>query len=238
MAERVGAAYGRHIDTNPGGDPRKVTLIYYLNPGYDATQGGRLRSFGGGAAGTFAAQSSEKKDSSDSSGSSSGGGGGGGGSHDAERRSGAAAVAEFEPRGDRLVAFWSDALVHDVSPTNTLDPKSPRSSSSSAQLPEQQQQPQQEQQQSLWKEQQQSLSKEEKEEEGRHRWALTVWLRLRDASLIRERDPAAEDYHFGRGAFRRALARAAVKGGDVSQPRSQPRRSQPDSRSVGRKVER
>ena len=74
VAESNGAAYQRHIDTDfSGTDPRKVTLIYYLNPDWDESQGGSLRAF------------------SDNDGDQP--------------------LTEIEPRGDRVVAFWSDSCV-------------------------------------------------------------------------------------------------------------------------------
>uniref|UniRef100_A0A7S0ZD96 Prolyl 4-hydroxylase alpha subunit domain-containing protein n=1 Tax=Timspurckia oligopyrenoides TaxID=708627 RepID=A0A7S0ZD96_9RHOD len=72
-----GSAYDRHIDNGGGGDLRKLTLIYYLNPMWKSKHGGVLRAY-------------DKFDASK--------------------------YRDIEPIADRLVAFWSDSLVHEVLP--------------------------------------------------------------------------------------------------------------------------
>ncbi len=41
-----GARYVRHCDTYPGGPKRRLTVIYYVNPGWEKEHGGCLRLFG------------------------------------------------------------------------------------------------------------------------------------------------------------------------------------------------
>ena len=92
VVEVNGAGYAKHVDNVMGagmGDARKLTAIYYLNPHWDERVGGALRVWDAEVVGAGA----DGPPSSD----------------------GAARVA---PRGDRLVVFWSDALVHDVEPSH------------------------------------------------------------------------------------------------------------------------
>jgi TPR repeat protein len=78
VVESDGASYRRHLDNSQSsGDPRKVTVIYYLNMDYETSQHGELRAF----------------------------------SDDGQL------LESVAPRGDRMVAFWSDSLVHEVAPT-------------------------------------------------------------------------------------------------------------------------
>ena len=92
VVEVNGAGYAKHVDNVMGagmGDARKLTAIYYLNPHYDERVGGALRVWDAEVVGA--------------------------GADGPLCRDGAARVA---PRGDRLVVFWSDALVHDVEPSH------------------------------------------------------------------------------------------------------------------------
>lgn len=75
--EGRGAGYARHVDAGDGErDSRKLTAILYLNPRWQAAQGGVLRAHPGGGS----------------------------------------AVVDIEPRGGRLVLFWSRHLAHEVLP--------------------------------------------------------------------------------------------------------------------------
>jgi len=91
VVEVDGAGYAKHVDNVMGascGDARKLTAIYYLNPHWDAQAGGHLRCWDADVVGAGA----DGPPSSDG-------------------------AARVSPRGDRLVVFWSDALVHDVEPS-------------------------------------------------------------------------------------------------------------------------
>jgi len=94
VVESDGAGYAKHVDNVMGAgldDARKLTAIYYLNPHWNAQAGGHLRVWDADIVGAEA----DGPLSSD----------------------GAAHIA---PRGDRLVVFWSDALVHDVEPSRIV----------------------------------------------------------------------------------------------------------------------
>lgn len=99
VAEHTGSKYRRHID-NMGlsGDLRKLTAVYYLNPDYKRDHGGRFRAFDCRYARSTSAYEQLH----------------------AELVSAEVGVATFAPRGDRMLLFWSDALVHDVMPTFTM----------------------------------------------------------------------------------------------------------------------
>ena len=91
VVETDGEGYAKHVDNVMGAgcdDARKLTAIYYLNPHWDAGAGGHLRVWDADVVGAGA---------------------------DGPRSSDGA--ARVSPRGDRLVVFWSDALVHDVEPS-------------------------------------------------------------------------------------------------------------------------
>jgi Rps23 Pro-64 3,4-dihydroxylase Tpa1-like proline 4-hydroxylase len=69
-----GSSYDKHYDNSGGEDLRKLTALYYLNPGWSPEQGGCFRVF-----------------------------------------KSLAEHVDVAPRGDRLVCFWSDRVVHSVS---------------------------------------------------------------------------------------------------------------------------
>ena len=111
-----GSAYPKHVDNAcvvgdgahaPAGmhaDQRALTVIYYLNPGHDATKGGQLRIWPSPprAAGADAGGVEEAAIFDDA---------------------GATVVDDaailIEPEADTLVGFWSDTCVHDVLPNHT-----------------------------------------------------------------------------------------------------------------------
>jgi Rps23 Pro-64 3,4-dihydroxylase Tpa1-like proline 4-hydroxylase len=91
VVEKDGAGYAKHVDNvmgANGGDARKLTAIYYLNPRWNAHLGGHFRVWDADIVGAKVAG----PPSSDG-------------------------TARVAPRGDRLVVFWSDGLVHDVEPS-------------------------------------------------------------------------------------------------------------------------
>ena len=90
-----GSAYDRHVDNQGGGDRRKLTVLYYLNP----TSGWKEDSLGGAFRALDVPLLGE----------------------DVESRAKDCARCEpsldIAPIGDRLIGFWSDRLVHEVRPS-------------------------------------------------------------------------------------------------------------------------
>ena len=115
VVEKDGAGYAKHVDNMFGAcgadenDARKVTAIYYLNPDWDAQRGGFLRAYD---ADVCAADDGRPQTLL--------------GDLSAVKRRLAASLTDAEdasriaPRGDRLVIFWSNALVHDVEPSSII----------------------------------------------------------------------------------------------------------------------
>lgn len=83
-----GSYYDKHYDNSGGDDLRKLTVLYYLNPKWRKDMGGCFRIYG-----------SEESSDSDSAVATSEG------------------IVDIDPRGDRLLVFWSDRLVHSVQPS-------------------------------------------------------------------------------------------------------------------------
>jgi hypothetical protein len=89
-----GSKYDKHIDNLGGEDQRKMTALLYLQP-----------------AGSHADDSDEGENDER---------GGYFRAYDVPQEG---SVKVFAPRGDRLLLFWSDSLVHDVSPSFVQDEK-------------------------------------------------------------------------------------------------------------------
>ena len=97
VVENDGSGYLKHVDNvfgTGGDDVRKATAIYYLNPGWDAEHAGFLRAYDASLVLVSPEDGEPMRTGGDGS-----------------------DVARIAPRGDRLVVFWSDALVHDVEPS-------------------------------------------------------------------------------------------------------------------------
>jgi Rps23 Pro-64 3,4-dihydroxylase Tpa1-like proline 4-hydroxylase len=96
-----GSKYDKHIDNLGGGtgggadgaDERKLTALLYLQPVGSHAENADLAETLDERGGYFRAYDVPHKDN----------------------------VKSLAPRGDRLLLFWSDALVHDVSPSFCLD---------------------------------------------------------------------------------------------------------------------
>mmetsp|Transcript_4630 Transcript_4630/g.11135 ORF Transcript_4630/g.11135 Transcript_4630/m.11135 type:complete len:165 (+) Transcript_4630:116-610(+) len=146
------------------GDIRKLTVLYYINPDYKDENGGRFRAFDcrsvrvDGSHNNRLAQLGTEQES-----------------------------VSFAPRGDRLVIFWTDSLVHEVAPS-TL---SPASRLGSELLPE-------------------SHAGSDALPEDSHRWALTVWMVTTDPkrSLAHGVRDAVLRRHF-KGPLQKEIQRTA-----------------------------
>lgn len=128
-----GSKYDKHIDNGGGTDRRKLTALLYLQPP-EWHADSKLDY----------PHESEKDDAR-------------GGYFRAYDVPTAGQMTSIAPRGDRLLLFWSDSLVHDVSPSFCLDQDKDR------------------------------------------RWALTVWLTVKEGGVIRVDDADIEGRHFGTG---------------------------------------
>lgn len=127
-----GSKYDKHIDNGGGEDRRKLTALLYLQPPdwHDSTPSYPNESEATDErGGYFRAYDVPEKGK----------------------------VTSIAPRGDRLLLFWSDSLVHDVSPSFTPNGDKDR------------------------------------------RWALTVWLTVKEGGVIRIDDADIEGRHFGTG---------------------------------------
>mmetsp|Transcript_111403 Transcript_111403/g.359587 ORF Transcript_111403/g.359587 Transcript_111403/m.359587 type:complete len:697 (+) Transcript_111403:20-2110(+) len=105
-----GSFYMQHVD-NPGSDPedrRRLTTVYYCNPGWSLADGGALRlHWADGAACAGREQVAKASASLVISRAS------------LQRRLGAS--ADVAPLGDRLVVFWSDhRMPHEVLPSHAV----------------------------------------------------------------------------------------------------------------------
>lgn len=133
-----GSKYDKHIDNGGGTDRRKLTALLYLQPSEwypDNTQ----------PVDSYVPHESETEDAR-------------GGYFRAYDVPTVGETTLIAPRGDRLLLFWSDSLVHDVSPSFCLDP-----------------------------------------DNKDRRWALTVWLTVKEGGVIRVDDAGLEGRHFGTG---------------------------------------
>lgn len=87
-----GSNYDKHIDNLGAGDSRKLTVLYYLNrEDWDddgSTRGGSFRAYLGSSGATNVRSSSVQEP-----------------------------CVDVACRGDRLLGFWSDSLVHEVLPS-------------------------------------------------------------------------------------------------------------------------
>jgi hypothetical protein len=91
-----GAFYPKHLDNTlgPPMDTRKLTAIYYINPGWDEANGGAIRLYDRLEGAADAPATSDAQDVE-------------------EIRT----YSELAPLGDRLLMFWSDLIVHEVLPS-------------------------------------------------------------------------------------------------------------------------
>jgi 2OG-Fe(II) oxygenase superfamily len=92
-----GSYYDKHYDNSGADDLRKLTVLYYMNPDWRTELGGCFRIY-------KKAIHAGDEDSWRQDGAI------------VERR-GDDVTIDVEPRGDRLLAFWSDQLVHSVQPS-------------------------------------------------------------------------------------------------------------------------
>jgi len=94
-----GSRYDKHIDNGGGGDMRKLTALLYLQPS-DWHDGNDDDNHNDGNYPNESETDDER-----------------GGYFRAYDVPTAGEVTSIAPRGDRLLLFWSDSLVHDVSPS-------------------------------------------------------------------------------------------------------------------------
>jgi Rps23 Pro-64 3,4-dihydroxylase Tpa1-like proline 4-hydroxylase len=101
-----GSRYDKHIDNGGGGDMRKLTALLYLQPSdwHDDNEDGDHNDNDDGNGNYKYPNESEKDDER-------------GGYFRAYDVPTAGEVTSIAPKGDRLLLFWSDSLVHDVSPS-------------------------------------------------------------------------------------------------------------------------
>ena len=85
-----GSYYDKHFDNSGSDDMRKLTVLYYLNPNWDVSQGGFFRAFREADRNNkFSAKNNIVTDE----------------------------YEDIAPIGDRLLVFWSDRLEHSVQPS-------------------------------------------------------------------------------------------------------------------------
>ena len=91
-----GSYYDKHFDNSGAEDLRKLTVLYYLNPSWREELGGCFRIYNRPKNANVVPEVI----------------------HGIQGiRQGEDIIYDVEPKGDRLLLFWSDRLVHSVQPS-------------------------------------------------------------------------------------------------------------------------
>lgn len=90
------SSYDRHFDSTGSDDLRKLTVLYYMNPNWTPELGGQFRIYHSESNGIGENRGSDDRGTVEG---------------------GVLDCTDIEPKGDRLLVFWSDRVEHSVLPS-------------------------------------------------------------------------------------------------------------------------